>query len=1185
MLDKSNDENLAKLKKEDLVDEELSDSKLKDALRREQTVTHLKKLIETVKAPTNIALYGPWGSGKTTIGRLLEEKIRGTNLLGDSSISTAFIRFDAFKYADLSLRRSFIKVAVKELGKEGILSKKNGKEIVEKLNKEYETTGLFITSKKVSKILTFTALNIVLIYLAIKWSIPEHQIRKIIPLVTSFNVNIVSLFSFLVPLVVVFLKVKKSTSAPKEDDEFEEIFKEIINNIEIEKLVVFVDELDRCSSAEMVKTLDSIRTFFDVEKCVIVIAADRNVLETALETENSEATPKDSDNPYYSTGGAYLDKVFRYQINIPPFWQSQGIDYAFELIMEKEDGLWGEIKERDKSLVSEVLKILIPEYVISPRRVKNLLNSFVQLYRISEAKNLITIDRENIKTVARLACLQVEFPNFARDMLKNSDLPNHVLSLCADPTVTIEDIDIEAFEIAKAYAEQRRSTVKIISGPPGQTRENGEINEKHSKHLVRYLQKTESVKCPPFSLLYLDPEVKDSYGLSALMASDFLSLAQNNDVNNFLFKLGNIYQEKQARVLQHLVDSIPSKVIVNDNNVLKIIFSYFSDLLYGESFTEQYRISFIENIISLLTSVEGNLLTSDNIRYIWWACNETDARQASLLRSLLVNQCSLLPNLSIDDIDFMLDDIALMCTASKEGASQIFARMLLSRNCLYMIERLYREDDSVLAEILPPVIYMVAANENIEVASEVLQKITEFEIRKDRGMNEVILSQLARIDFRKSRESFNMIFDSGVKSSDARVLSYVFENILRVPSSRQSMWMRHIILSSKNKINERLLTKLYVNFMTDLEQINRPDFAEMEELIYSFVDMILDDENKSKVKQVIERENLNEDIQDNLANVKTVRKYQVILVKRGILSSTEYVDNLFVRVNGAIRKTKQGIMDVAELSQILEEYLTEDDFDILKMGFNGRQIRTLLYELMRCDVLEPSSRFLFINILSDAIPSIKEGRDELPSVARIEHLLVRYGGLAVKPALAWLRWHNNPEATANIFHTLISERLSAGNGYAEAFYRDWKADSMVTFWGECFNRVEPHVRPMELVETFALNKVATEDKDALFGWLIHTFNQYEGIRSRDLILGLLKSANISNKAPQVRDYIIFPLLDRHLKSESGDFPAVLLGIRSVEQLLPKDFVGGDLELRDYLRKVLNKTPELWMPIERIIYPV
>ena len=154
MLEKNNDENLAKLKKEDLVDEEFSDNKFKDALRREQTVTHLKKLIETVKAPTNIALYGPWGSGKTTIGRLLEEKIKGTTLPGYSSIDTAFIRFDAFKYADLSLRRSFIKVAVKELGKEGILSSKKGKEIVEKLHREYETTGLFIMSKKVSKILT-----------------------------------------------------------------------------------------------------------------------------------------------------------------------------------------------------------------------------------------------------------------------------------------------------------------------------------------------------------------------------------------------------------------------------------------------------------------------------------------------------------------------------------------------------------------------------------------------------------------------------------------------------------------------------------------------------------------------------------------------------------------------------------------------------------------------------------------------------------------------------------------------------------------------------------------------------------------------------------------------------------------------------------------------------------------------
>ena len=49
---------------------------INDAIGHEKIAEHLADLVRDVETPTNIALYGPWGSGKTTIGLLLEEKLK-----------------------------------------------------------------------------------------------------------------------------------------------------------------------------------------------------------------------------------------------------------------------------------------------------------------------------------------------------------------------------------------------------------------------------------------------------------------------------------------------------------------------------------------------------------------------------------------------------------------------------------------------------------------------------------------------------------------------------------------------------------------------------------------------------------------------------------------------------------------------------------------------------------------------------------------------------------------------------------------------------------------------------------------------------------------------------------------------------------------------------------------------------
>lgn len=55
-----------------------------------------------------------------------------------------------------------------------------------------------------------------------------------------------------------------------------------------------------------------------VDRCVFVVAADQQVLEQALTEASSQATPADTGNPYYSSGSGYLDKVFQYQVSVPP---------------------------------------------------------------------------------------------------------------------------------------------------------------------------------------------------------------------------------------------------------------------------------------------------------------------------------------------------------------------------------------------------------------------------------------------------------------------------------------------------------------------------------------------------------------------------------------------------------------------------------------------------------------------------------------------------------------------------------------------------------------------------------------------------------------------------------------------------------------------------------------------------
>ena len=102
----------------------------------------------------------------------------------------------------------------------------------------------------------------------------------------------------------------------------------------VERLVIFVDDLDRLSAAEMVRGLDAIRNFMELplqekldEKLdrpigvIFVISCDEDRVAEALRAKLSRIGPEEiSDTVSTKTDARrYLDRLFQFRLEIPPF--------------------------------------------------------------------------------------------------------------------------------------------------------------------------------------------------------------------------------------------------------------------------------------------------------------------------------------------------------------------------------------------------------------------------------------------------------------------------------------------------------------------------------------------------------------------------------------------------------------------------------------------------------------------------------------------------------------------------------------------------------------------------------------------------------------------------------------------------------------------------------------------------
>lgn len=503
-----------------------------DQLGHAQIADQLVDLVASVPTPSNVALYGAWGSGKSGVGNLLRVKLKDRNEL-------KFARFDAFKYAENPLRRNFVTVVATELGvkdrrfHDGLYSAQSSTDFHVPIRKVLRLVGTFVAVALVCATLATAAITFAA---AVQGVDPVAQLLGIgaatIPVSLIPATLLTALIAFAGKAFVVERRVEQAGS----DEEFEALLRDLVKAAGADRVVIFVDELDRCAPDDVVRTLDAVRTFFGVKGTIFVVAADQQVLEEALTRSLAQPTPTDSINPYYSAGSAYLDKVFQYQVSVPPLLPQSVTSFAVELLRDRP-GIWQQVNRE------AIASILIPAHVRSPRRVKNLLNTFAMTYRLASARQEgghLNVDvSKYIDELARLVCLKVEFPLFARDLVAEPNLSNYVRDLSELGSGEIDAywakhpyVSAEVKRVAESYAlgERAVDTLLLDTTADGSNDDRVEstaaVTRVHGQQLLDYLRRTRLISGPTKSLIHLE-SIGALFNLPAVVAEQLERDGQN----------------------------------------------------------------------------------------------------------------------------------------------------------------------------------------------------------------------------------------------------------------------------------------------------------------------------------------------------------------------------------------------------------------------------------------------------------------------------------------------------------------------------------------------------------------------------------------------------------------------------------------------------------------------------------
>lgn len=359
--------------------------------------------------PSSVGVYGDWGSGKSSLIRMSMKSFESE----EGTVCLVFNGwlFEGYEDAKTALMGSILDTIQKQTtltaqAKKCIAGLYKSVDKLKLLKNGIKYGADFILTGGIGTLADITIHNVV------------SKVQEKVDYVEASD-------------VISAVRDELSNREIREDiKEFQKNFADLLEETNIRRLVIFIDELDRCSPDTILETLEAIRLFLFAGNSVFIIGADERHISYAVKRKFEKIEGQQID-----IGKEYLEKIIQYPIRIPRL-NSKEVEFYITCLLFEKDLSSDEFQEmmrfvneeRSKNILNFTLdytliyeykpdlaekikdSLLIAKQLSSvlanglngnPRHCKRFLNSLVMREKMASFKS-IKLDRKILAKVMML---------------------------------------------------------------------------------------------------------------------------------------------------------------------------------------------------------------------------------------------------------------------------------------------------------------------------------------------------------------------------------------------------------------------------------------------------------------------------------------------------------------------------------------------------------------------------------------------------------------------------------------------------------------------------------------------------------------------------------------------------------------------------------------------------------------
>ena len=379
----------------------------------------ISNLIRNSTPHFTIGIYGEWGTGKTTLMKSIESNLQTESYAGDKKILTMW--FNAWKYEreDSLATVSFLKTVGYAMA---------GHHRFDTLSKTI-FRGLTIVSKDMME-------HIAMQVVAKQNSANDEEIDQKMDYINKMYRDSVYYEGL--------DKIKQEMYAIRQEDP------------EC-RVVIFIDDLDRCSPAKALEILESIKLFLDIEGFIFVIGLSHKTVTQLISHEYKATGIRGED---------YIKKIIQIPIRIPSWSKDSIIDLINNSIAPKLNSDYTKFLCQNSVMVARVI-----DY--NPRQLRRFINNVIIAFETFAGKK--DSPEVQFNEIFLFKILKSEWPEFYTEFIHNKDFREIVRWMISRP----RDLR-KYFKYIKTLTEEHpveRKNRRIILLHPLSVRTNGRIGD------------------------------------------------------------------------------------------------------------------------------------------------------------------------------------------------------------------------------------------------------------------------------------------------------------------------------------------------------------------------------------------------------------------------------------------------------------------------------------------------------------------------------------------------------------------------------------------------------------------------------------------------------------------------------------------------------------------------------------